>query len=141
MTRPASPLLRTFLAFAGVGAIATAAQYAILAFLVEVLGAPPAASSALGFAVSAFGNYLLNHRYTFRSTAAHRVALPKFLVASGAGLVLNTALMALLAERLRVPYLLAQVATTAVVLGWNFTASVLWSFRDRPACPREGGVA
>lgn len=131
MTPTATKLLRTFLAFAGVGAVATGIQYVILALLVEFLRAPPAASSAVGFGLSSFVNYVLNYRLTFRSNAAHAVALPKFLAVALVGLALNTGLMALLAERLGVYYLLAQVITTGLVLAWNFAASLLWSFRER----------
>jgi len=131
----ATKLFRTFLAFAGVGAVATGIQYAVLTLMVELLDAAPAASSAVGFGLSSIANYILNYRLTFRSTARHAHALPKFLAVACVGLALNTGLMALLAERAGMYYLLAQVLTTGLVLVWNFAANLLWSFREPSVGP------
>ncbi|MBK7457472.1 MAG: GtrA family protein [Betaproteobacteria bacterium] len=56
-----------FLRFLGVGGLATALHYAIMAALVVRGWMGPVAASTLGFSVSAVLNYRLNHRFTFRS--------------------------------------------------------------------------
>jgi putative flippase GtrA len=123
-------IFRQFLTFAGVGALATGIQYVILFLGVTFLGADPVAASTAGFALSALVNYLLNHRVTFRSELAHRRALPRFVTVVALGLVLTALLMDLGVHRLGLHYFPVQVATTGIVLLWNFIASRRWTFYD-----------
>jgi putative flippase GtrA len=117
-----------FLKFVGVGALATILQYCMLIGCVELLHMQPVVGSSLGFGLSALLNYYLNYRYTFGSSVPHRVAVMRFGLVSSAGLLLNAGAMSLLTARERVPYMLAQVFATALVLIWNYTGSALWSF-------------
>jgi putative flippase GtrA len=117
-----------FLKFVGVGALATIFQYCVLIGCVELLHVQPVVGSSLGFGLSAMLNYYLNYRYTFGSSAPHRVAAIRFGLVSSAGLLLNAGVMSLLTAREGVPYLLAQVFATALVLIWNYIGSALWSF-------------
>ena len=122
-------LLRQFLTFAGVGAVGTAAHYAIFLFAVSS-GVDPVGASVLGFASGAVVNYLLNYHITFRARANHRRSATRFAALAGTSLVLNTLLMALAVHVLRVQFLVAQVLTTGVVLCWNFVASRWWAFKE-----------
>ena len=117
-----------FIRYAGVGALGTAAHYAILIALVQALGTNVVAASTTGFVVGAFVNYALNHHFTFESDRAHRVALPRFLIVAGAGMLLNALLMAALLAILPLHYLVAQVVATAVVLVTGFLANRRWTF-------------
>ena len=110
------------------GAIGTAAHYALLVMLVQGLGADPVAASAAGAALGALINYLLNYRYTFRSRQPHRSAAPKFFFLAAIGLVLNTLLMAFGVHVLHWNYLLVQVLATGLVLLWNFIGNRMWTF-------------
>jgi putative flippase GtrA len=114
--------------FGLVGAVATGIQYVILIALVRELGMWPALASAIGFVVSAFGNYLLNYHFTFRSERPHGPAAMKFVTLAAVGLAINFALMQALGVA-GVYYLLAQVCATAVVFLWNFVGNSLWTFR------------
>jgi putative flippase GtrA len=86
------------------------------------------AASTLGFIASAVLNYLLNYRFTFRSKNLHLSALPRFLVISGIGLVLNGVILQAGIAYTSVPYLWCQVAATVIVLCWNFAGSLKWSY-------------
>lgn len=119
--------LARFVRFAAVGGIATAIQYALLVLLVSGWGMAPTPASSIGFALSAIVNYILNYRYTFRSNRAHGPAAAKFGALAGAGLLINAAIMHRVVAA-GVPYLLAQVCATAVVLFWNFIGNSLWTF-------------
>ncbi|MEW6118588.1 MAG: GtrA family protein [Pseudomonadota bacterium] len=123
-----SSLLIQFSRFGAVGAIGTAAHYALFLVLVEGAGTDPVAASTAGALLGALVNYVLNRRYTFRSARRHREALPRFLAVAGAGLVLNAGLMLLLVDGLGMHYLPSQVIATLGVLFWNFTANRLWTF-------------
>jgi putative flippase GtrA len=119
--------LGKLLRFGLVGAVATGIQYVILVVLVHE-GVWPAVASAIGFVVSAFGNYLLNYHFTFRSRESHGPAATKFVMLAGGGLVINFVLMHVLVGA-GWYYLLAQVLVTVVVFLWNFLGNSLWTFR------------
>jgi putative flippase GtrA len=113
--------------FGLVGGVATGIQYVILILLVREGVAPPVAS-AIGFVVSAFGNYLLNYHFTFRSRENHGPAALKFVTLAAGGLVISYVMMHVLVGA-GWYYLLAQVLVTAVVFMWNFVGNSVWTFR------------
>jgi len=119
--------LSRFVRFAAVGGIATAIQYALLILLVRGFGMAPTPASSAGFVLSAFVNYFLNYRFTFRSDRPHAPAMTKFALLAAAGLLINAAIMQVLVAS-GIHYLLAQVSATAVVLLWNFIGNSLWTF-------------
>ena len=121
-------VLEKLLRFGLVGGVATGIQYLILVVLVHAVGMPAPVASEIGFVVSAFGNYLLNYHFTFRSRRPHGPAAAKFMVLVAVGLAINFALMQVLIGA-GVYYLLAQVCATAVVFLWNFVGNSLWTFR------------
>ncbi|HEY0340024.1 MAG TPA: GtrA family protein [Steroidobacteraceae bacterium] len=121
-------LLGRLVRFGLVGVVATGIQYVILIMLVREIGMWPALASAIGFTVSAFGNYLLNYHFTFRSERPHAPAATKFVALAAVGLAINFVLMQVLVAA-GVYYLLAQVCATAVVFLWNFLGNSLWTFR------------
>lgn len=125
--------LQRFVRFAVVGAFGTAAHYALLLALVEILGADPVVGSVAGFLLGALVNYTLNRRWVFRSDREHLEALPRFLAVAGMGLVGNSTLMALLVGMGELHYLLAQILTTSLLLVWHYVANALWTFRKRPS--------
>jgi putative flippase GtrA len=123
------------LRFAIVGGIATLVQYGTLIMSVERWHWHAVVASSAGYLLSAAANYLLNYYFTFRSGNQHRVAAVRFAIVAAAGLTLNALLMALLAEKLRLPYLWAQVLATVGTLIWNFWANSKWSFGSHsPSC-------
>ena len=122
--------------FTVVGAVATAIQYGLLVLLVRTSGMAPTPASSIGFASSAIVNYLLNYRFTFESERPHGPAVAKFALLAGAGLLLNAAIMHFLVFA-GVPYLLAQLGASAVVLLWNFAGNSVWTFgvTSKLPCP------
>jgi putative flippase GtrA len=124
VTRVLGRLLR----FGIVGAVATGIQYLVLIMLVHE-SVWPAVASAIGFVVSAFGNYLLNYHFTFRSRERHAPAAMKFVTLAAGGLVINFVLMHVLVGA-GWYYLLAQVLVTVSVFMWNFVGNSVWTFRE-----------
>lgn len=122
-----------FVRFLMVGGFATVLMYILLVIGTEILGMVPVLSSVVAYLLSALANYALNHRYTFRSVQAHRVALFRFAVVSGCGLLLNALIMYVGTELHSWHYLVAQVLATICVLFWNFLGSQLWTFRASAA--------
>jgi putative flippase GtrA len=119
-------LVSQFILFSAVGAVGTAAHFILLILLVQLLAVPPVPASMAGFVCGALVNYTLNYRITFRSSAPHISALPRFLAVAAAGFCLNTIIMALVTVWLH--YLLAQAVATVCVLAWNFFCNRCWTF-------------
>ena len=114
--------------FLGASGLATAFQYALLVVLVE-LGNVSALPASLAAYLGGSGlNYWLRRGFVFRSRARHRRAVPRYLIVTGVGLGLTGFMVGFCVHDLGLPYPLAQVAATSVVLGWNFTAHRLWTF-------------
>lgn len=123
-------LAQRFLRFVLVGGFATVLMYVLLFIGVEYLHLRPLTGSVAGYVVSALANYWLNRRLTFRSRQRHLTALPRFAAVSGAGLIINAAIMYVGTEVLSGHYLLVQILATTVVLFWNYIGSQLWTFRQ-----------
>jgi putative flippase GtrA len=119
---------RRMLSFAAIGGIATAAQYAILIFLVEFASLAAFVASGIGYIFSAVLNYWLNYHLTFQSQKRHFDSGPKFMLIAAVGLGINSGVVAIGTEVLAVNYILVQIVATAIVLAWNFTANSAWTF-------------
>lgn len=119
---------KQFSVFSLMGAMGTAAHYALLFLLVTGVGVHPVPASVAGAVLGAVINYILNYRFTFRSNRKHQEALPRFLAIAATGLALNTILMWLLVEPLRMHYLGAQLIATGCVLIWNYFGNRHWTF-------------
>lgn len=130
-------LLGQFSRFTLVGAVATAVHYTVLILMVQAADLNPVHASATGFACGAYVGYMLNYRVTFRSSKRHRDALPKFLLAALSGLTINTLIMILLTNEMKLHYLASQCAATAIVLMWNFSVNRWWTFREHDSATRR----
>ena len=125
--------------FLGAGGLATACHYVLLLGLVQsgLLGPTPA--TCAGHATAAVLNYWLRRRFVFRSRAAHRCAVPRYLAVLGAGFGLNVGLMAFGTGVLGLPYGAVQLAATGLVTAWNFAGHRLWTFGEAaPLDPARG---
>lgn len=120
-----------FLLFAGLGGVGTLAHYLVLVLCVQALGADPVLASVLGSCVGAFTNFLLAHHITFRSPAEMYQTAPRFFAVALSSVILNWAAMWSLVEGLALHYIVAQVISTALVLGFNYLANALWTFGGR----------
>jgi putative flippase GtrA len=112
---------------AGFGA--TGSHYAATLLAVEWLGIRPLIASAIGFAIGAVVKYALNYFVAFRSRGRHVTTLPRFGATLGVLFVFNLAFFALLHEVLGVHYMIAQVATTILLIVPGYLMSRLWVFR------------
>ncbi len=123
-------ILKQFIKFSGVGVVGTAVQYATLFLLVQFAGVYPVLASTAGFVLGAFVNYYLNYIFTFRSSKSHFEAMPKFFTVATVGLLLNAMIMEFFISFFGLPYIIAQLIATALVLLWNFSANRMWTFME-----------
>lgn len=122
-----------FMKFCTVGAVGTLAHYAVLWLATERLGWQATWGSGAGYLVGSAVNYALNYRFTFASDKSHLEAAGRFYIVVGAGWLINTSLMGVLTVWLRWDVWLAQVLTTGIGLGWNYSGSKFWAFDDARA--------
>ena len=125
---PFPHLLRQLAAFGGVGVVATACHYAVLVGLREMAGWPPVPATLTGYIVGGIASYILNRRHTFASDASHGRAGTRFALVALGGFCLTWLLMHIFTGVWSLPYLPAQVATTAVVMLWSYLAHRFWTF-------------
>lgn len=119
-----------FFGYAFVGAIGTVVQYAVLVVGVSVLGLNPLVASSVGGVLGAVTNYLLNYRFTFRSSKSHSEALPRFIAVALVGLLINGAVIDIAMRFIGGHYLVAQVIATVTVLVFGFAANRIWTFTE-----------
>ena len=86
-------------------------------------------ANALGFVVSVLTNYVLNRRWTFRSSGAKRRELPKFVVVSVTAYAVNAVVFHVCRVQLDLAPNLSQLIAIACVMPINFVFNKLWSFR------------
>jgi putative flippase GtrA len=126
------PLLRQFAAFSGVGILAASLHYSALVALVELVGWRPVPAALVGYGAGGILSYLLNRRHVFASARPHQEASWRFAVIAAVGFLLTYGLMHGLVDWANVPYLLAQILTTGMVLFWSFAANRIWTFAAWP---------
>ncbi|TDR87248.1 GtrA family protein [Enterovirga rhinocerotis] len=131
MALPAA-LGRQFGVFVAVGLAAAIAHYGLLIGLVEGYRVDPVPATLVGYVAGGIVSYLLNRRLTYASARPHREATWRFAAVAGTGFLITWAMVAGLVRGAGMPYLAAQLLTTAAVLFWSFGAHRLWTFRAPP---------
>lgn len=114
--------------YAGVGAAATLAHYALMALLVEAWRCPAWLASGAGAVLGAQLAFWGNRHYTFEHRGAAWPAWCRFHVTAGAGALLGM-LIVDAGVRAGLHYLLAQAIATALVMLATFAANRVWAFK------------
>lgn len=121
-------VVRDFLRFAAVGAVATVVHYAVLIAMTELGSADPVWATVCGFLVGALVSYTLNRLYTFAAKPAFGKGLAKYLLVIAIGAVINAGIVAAFVGA-GFHYMIGQVIATGLVLIWNFAGARLLVFR------------
>jgi putative flippase GtrA len=144
MTRVTAALHQTdrkevarFFKFAVVGTIGAVVDFAVLNFLVLVVGLTPLQANPISFTCAVLSNFTWNRLWTFPESRKFkkRSQLPKFFAVNLIGLLINQVVLAVALTILEpyVPhpwdYNLAKAAAICIVLFWNFGVNRLWTYR------------
>lgn len=108
---------------------ASTAVYAGLGLAFAWWNCPVLVGNALAYILSFMVSYLGQKNWTFGSHLPHSQILPKFAALQGAGLLLNTAIIAVLMH-FGLPYMFAMPVAIVLVPVFVYVVSKLWVFRN-----------
>ena len=118
-----------FLKFGVVGVSGMVIDFGITYLCKEKLKIHKYLSNALGFVLAATNNWLLNRIWTFESSNPQMLAeYLKFFFVSVAGLAINTLVLWVLTDKLRVNFYLSKLVAIGVAKLWNFLANYFLVF-------------
>jgi putative flippase GtrA len=122
------------LRFTAVG-LAAMAVYAGLVAALTLAGVSPAwLASGIAYALAAVWSYVGHRRFSFRSTASHAVAGPRFIVVTATGQGLAVLLPALITDIGGLPHLWSTLAVCVVCPAASFILNTRFVFADgRPS--------
>ena len=121
--------LLKFLKFCVVGFSGTAIDFGLTWLCKEIFKIPKFIANAIGFVVAATNNYILNRLWTWGSTNDHvAVEYTKFFAVSLIGLGLNTLILFIFHEKLKLNFYVSKVIATGFVMVWNFLANNYFTF-------------
>ena len=122
-------LLVKLIRYGVVGVFGVGVDFSLTYFAKEKLKINPYVANAIGFSVATCINFFLNRIWTFRS---HDPAIWNqfgfFALAAVIGLGLNTLLLRWLHQRWKMPFYVAKLLSTAVVVIWNFVINAFYTF-------------
>ena len=114
--------------YALVGSFATLIHYLVLVCLIEQAGVKAAGAAMIGAICGSLAAYAGNFQFTFASRAAHRHALPRFLLIAACGVLVNTSLVWTGTAMLGLHYLVPQMSATVLVFLAGFALNRRWTF-------------
>ena len=118
--------------FLMVGMASTGTHFVVLALFYQGLNVAILYSTFIAFSVAFMLSYVAHYHYTFKSKGDHRIAILKFLVSNGIGLLWNLLIMYMLVERFAVNYVGAFVLMAVVVATNNYILGKIWVFSSGP---------
>ena len=131
MIEKITPLALKFSKFALVGMSGLIIDFAVTFVLKEKLKINKYIANSIGFVLAATNNYLFNRIWTFRNDHPDvPVQYVKFIAVSLIGLILNNAILKLLHDRLKLNFYIAKLIAIGIVLFWNFTANLFFTFNN-----------
>jgi putative flippase GtrA len=126
-----------WLRFAAIGVSNTALSTVVFGVLVRV-GLHYLPASAVAFSLGALNSYVLNRRFTFRSSAARAPELGRFAFVQLIGLTMDLVLLAAAVDGIGLPRLAAQVLVFPAASAITFVLCRQWAFRGPQRVPATG---
>lgn len=123
-------MIRSMVRFALVGLANTALGYSVILFMHLVVGTGLLLANVAGYAAGLVLSYHLNRSFTFASSAAHRQALPRFVLTVIACFALNLVVLEVARESMGLPFPIAQALAVASYTVAFFFASRSLVFRS-----------
>jgi putative flippase GtrA len=124
-----STRIREFIRFAVTGGLSLLLNMAIVIFLTERVGLNYLVSMATCFLTVTFISYWLNRVWTFRKTgAAASQDLLRYIIVTAVQLVLSLTTCSFCVEVLHIPYVIAMLMLSVLLVPVTFFLHRRWSF-------------
>jgi putative flippase GtrA len=123
--------MNIFAKFIAVGILNTALGYAAIFGFMYLLGASPILSNAAGYLIGLSVSYVLNRRFTFKSSAKTSPELLRFLLVFLVSYLANLAVLLILIQNLEVHQGIAQVLAGVVYVATSFLMNKYYVFRHQ----------
>jgi len=95
----------------------------------EKFSIPKYYANAIGFTIAASTNWFLNRIWTFESKNPEMwIEYSQFLIVSLIGLGINSLVLYLITDKLKVNFYVSKLGAIAVTTIWNFFANYLYTF-------------
>jgi putative flippase GtrA len=128
VTRGTPTDLAAFLRFCVTGGATALIYFSLLSGLIILAGMNATIASAVSFVPAIAYNYMSHKFWSFRSRTAHHMSLPRYVLVTGMGMVINSGIIFLGTELLNAPVAPAQAAALVAVLAWNYLLLSRWVF-------------
>jgi putative flippase GtrA len=125
-----NPLQPKLVRFVIVGVTAAVLLFT-LTYLLNTLGLPQIIAAPLAYSASFVYAYTLQHGWTFRGSAPHRRALPRYLIAQ-LGCAGLAGIVGQSAAHFGAPRAFASIAATVAASATSYFVSMLWVFYPGP---------
>lgn len=122
--------IHKFMKFGLVGFSGLVVDFGITYLCKEIIGIPKYISNGIGFLMAATSNYFLNRIWTFQSNNPNVAGeYIEFIFISIIGLFLNTLIIYLFSEKLKLNFYFSKVCAVVFVMIWNFFANFFITFK------------
>lgn len=119
--------LKQVIKYASTAAVGGVIDYGLLILLTEVCGLHYLLSSLISLICAMIVQYILNIRYVFETSDAHRIRkLIIYIIMGLIGLGLNQLIIYLVVSRFNAHYILGKMAASALVGIYNFFSRKLY---------------
>jgi putative flippase GtrA len=127
LTAQQQVMCRQWFRYLAVGVSNTVISFGLYVLLVD-LGIHYLAAAVVSSAVAIANSYVLNRRWTFRSTEAHLSALTRFCVTQCGGMALDLGLLYSLVRVVELPRVPSQALAILAVSVATFLVNRRWTF-------------
>jgi putative flippase GtrA len=84
--------------------------------------------ATLAYLGSIVVNYALQRSFTFRSQKTHTHSGPRYILVHSVGMAINSGVLGLTVDVLKLPFLPSQVAAIGLVAIWSYIGQKRWAF-------------
>ncbi|WP_144379110.1 GtrA family protein [Mesorhizobium amorphae] len=111
------------------GAASTLVYFVLVNALVLVAGTSPVTASVISYLGSLFLSYALQSRFAFRVKSDSGSQMARFMLTSLCGLCMSFAIMILVNDVLKAPYIVGALAICVLIPTVNYLIFRIWVFR------------
>jgi putative flippase GtrA len=110
------------------GAATELVYFALLWLLGRVLDVPMWWRATLAYVGSFAVNYFMQRSFTFRSSKKHTYSGPRYLIVHAVGLAINSGVLGVTVDFLRLPFWPCQIGAIGLVAVWSYVGQKCWAF-------------